>query len=204
MASNLIAYAMDAASFLFQKTKEKEKIKQIILFGSVSREDAGQKSDIDIFIDIVKEDKGIEQDLKKQISAFFSSAKYQNYWKPLGVEQEIRLTVGVLSQWKDLQPSIIANGIVLYGKYKEIDVEGKHQTLFAWENIKPNAKRVLVNKQLFGHIAKGRWYDGLLQKYGGKRLGKGCILIPLEHSAVFHKLFKKNSIQVKIKKIIEY
>lgn len=204
MASNLIAYAMDAASFILQKTKKREQIKQIILFGSAAREEAGTASDIDLYIDVVTESEVLEQDLKKSVSAFFSSTKYKNYWKALGIKNEINLMIGVLNKWKDLQSSLIANGVILYGKYKPTDIEGKHNALFAWENITPNAKRVLINKQIFGHALHGKWYNGLLQKYQGTRLGKGCIIVPSEHGVLFHKLFKKHAITVKIKKIIEY
>jgi len=50
MKSKLIAYAMDFASFLIQKIKNIDNINNIILFGSVAREEADKTSDIDIFI----------------------------------------------------------------------------------------------------------------------------------------------------------
>jgi len=40
---------MDFASFVIQKTKFQENIKNIILFGSVARGEAEKESDIDIF-----------------------------------------------------------------------------------------------------------------------------------------------------------
>ena len=46
--NELIAYAMDFASYLESKI---EGINRIILHGSVSREDFDEESDIDIFID---------------------------------------------------------------------------------------------------------------------------------------------------------
>ena len=202
MKSNLIAYAIDFVSFLMQKIKQRENIKHIILFGSVAREEADKSSDIDIFIDIINE-KSAEKEINEILDNFLNSAKYKNYWKPLGTENSISLTIGSLDKWKDLKPSIIANGISLYGKFKS-DVKGEHKTFFIWENIKPNSKRVLFNKQLFGYKQNGRFYEGLIQKYNGERLGKGCIIAPLEHSNLFHKFFRKYKISVRIKKVIEY
>src|SRR3990167_7304033 len=101
MNSKLISYAMDFSSFLIQKIKEKEKIRNIILFGSVSRDEANKKSDIDIFIDLIKEE--------------------------------------------------------------------EHKVFFVWENIKPNSKRVLFNKQMFGYKQNKKFYQGLIQKYNGER-----------------------------------
>ena len=51
--SYLTAYALDFASFLIQKTKNRDKIRNIILFGSVARQDESKESDIDIFVDII-------------------------------------------------------------------------------------------------------------------------------------------------------
>lgn len=203
MKSKLIAYAIDFTSYLIQKTKNKDKIKNIILFGSVAREDAGPESDVDLFIDVLDEKKN-GQEIRRIQENFIGSSKYRNYWKPLGIENEIKLTIGNLKKWEDLKPSIISNGIVLYGKFKPETNDGKHQTFFIWENIKPNSKRVLFNKQLIGYKQNKKFYPGFLQKYEGKRLGKGCIVVPLEHAKVFQNLFKKYKATVKIKKVLEY
>src|SRR3989338_4870853 len=184
--SKLLAYAIDFVSYVMQKLEKKE-IQQIIVFGSVAREQAGKESDVDIFIDT--EEKNLEKKIKKIKIDFFKSVKYHQYWKLLGIQNEINPLVGKLDAWKDLKPSIIADGIVLYSKFKMSIKEGKHETFFIWENIKPNSVRVLFNKQIFGYVQKDKFYEGLLQKYQGKRLGKGCIVVPLEHSLSFHKLF---------------
>ncbi|MEK6848713.1 MAG: hypothetical protein AABX65_03715 [Nanoarchaeota archaeon] len=75
---------------------------------------------------------------------------------------------------------------------------------FIWENVKPNNKGALFNKKLLGFKQNGRFYEGILQKYMGERLGKGAIFVPLESSNVFHKLFKEYKISVKIKKVLDY
>ncbi len=203
MTSKLLAYAMDFASFLIQKTKNREKIKNIILFGSVAREEAGRGSDVDIFIDIIG-NHNTEAELRKCLDDFHDSTKYKNYWRMLDVKNEIKLTIGELKKWKELQPSLLANGILLYGKFQSGIKEGKHQAFFIWENIKPNAKRVLCNKQLFGYKQKEKFYPGLVHTYGAERLGKGCLAVPLEHATVFSKLFRKYNVAVKIKKVLEY
>lgn len=204
MKSKLVSYAMDFASFLIQKIKEKESITNIILFGSVARDEASENSDVDLFIDVATEIPGLEKEINNCLSSFLDSAKYKSYWKMLGVENEIKVRIGKLDKWKELKSSIIANGIVLYGKFKPEIKEGKHKALFIWENIKPNSKRVLFNKQMFGYKQGKKFYNGLIQKYGGERLGKGCVIVSLEHSLTFHKLFKKYGISVKIKKILDY
>src|SRR3989344_2805458 len=182
MKISLISYSMDFASFLIQKIKNKDLIKNIILFGSVSREESEEESDIDLFIDVNKENSNLEKEIMQILEQFLDSMKYKNYWKLLGIKNknEIKLTIGILDKWKE------------------------HKTLLVWENIKPNSKRVLFNKQLFGFKQGKKFYEGLLQRYNGERLGKGCIISPLGNSLIFQKLLKKHKIQFKIKKIIEY
>ena len=204
MKSKLVAYAMDFASFLIQKTKYRDEIGEIILFGSVSRGEESKESDVDVFISVVDEKREVEKDIRKCLDDFNKSAKYNNYWRMLDVKNEIVLTIGNLDRWKELKPSIISNGITLYGKYMPAIIEGVHNVIFVWENIKPNSKRVLFNKQLFGFKQGKKAYQGLIHKYSGDRLGKGCIIVPLKNSNIFHQLFKKYKITVKIKKFLEY
>ena len=90
----IISYAMDFTSFLVQNLKEKEKINSIILFGSVARGEATNKSDVDIFIDIINNDeKRIESNILKIKDKFFNSIKFKNYWKLFNVKNEINIIV---------------------------------------------------------------------------------------------------------------
>lgn len=203
MNYNLVSYAMDFSSFLMQNIKEKDRIKNIILFGSVARGESNKESDIDLFIDIINEDK-IEEESNKILKDFYNSTKFKNYWKLFNTKNKIKLTIGKLDEWEDLKNSIISNGLSLYGKYQEIPAKGKNMALFFLENIKPNIKRVTLNKKIFGYKHSGKFYNGMLQKYGGIKLGKGSIIIPLEHSNKFIEIFRKFKISVKIKKVFDY
>ncbi|MEK6811738.1 MAG: nucleotidyltransferase domain-containing protein [Nanoarchaeota archaeon] len=202
--SKIMAYAIDFISFFMQKTQNNEIIKEIILFGSVARGEANESSDVDIFINVTKENNRLKSEIKKIMNDFYDSIKYKNYWHYLEIKNEIKPMVGELNNWKELKPSILANGLILYGKYKADIKEGIHKTFFIWENIKPNSKRVLFNKQLLGYKQNNKFYNGILQKYNGEKLGKGCIVVPIEHSILFHNLFKKYRIAVRIKKVLEY
>ncbi|MBS3151572.1 nucleotidyltransferase domain-containing protein, partial [Candidatus Woesearchaeota archaeon] len=109
MKISLISYSMDFASFLIQKIKNKDLIKNIILFGSVSREESEEESDIDLFIDVNKENSNLEKEIMQILEQFLDSMKYKNYWKLLGIKNknEIKLTIGILDKWKELKPSIV-------------------------------------------------------------------------------------------------
>lgn len=198
----LMAYAMDFSSFLVQNLGT-EKIRKIVLFGSVARNEADEESDIDIFIDVSGEDKKMNKKVKSVLSGFYRSSKFKNYWNLLGVENEIVPVVGNIEKW-DLKESLISNGITLYGKYKEMPKKTKHEAIFVWENIKPDSKRVILNKKLFGYKHGGKFYEGLLNKYSGTRLGKGCILVPLDSAKHFSHVFKNLKVTVKTKKFVSY
>ncbi len=203
MRSKLLSYAMDFSSFLIQKIGE-DSIRQIILFGSVARGEADKESDVDIFIDLVGENGAPGKRISETVEGFYASTRFKNYWNLLGVSNEIKLTIGRLENWKELQPSIASNGITLYGKFKAGEAGGRHEAIFFWENVKPDSKRVQLNRELFGFKQNGKAYPGLVERYGGDRLAKGCIVVPLEHANQVHRAFKKHGATVRIKKVMEY
>lgn len=199
----LLAYAEDFTSFLIERA-DISHIKRIILFGSVARGEASKESDIDLFIDISRNNKSIETDIKRIKEDFIQSIRYQKYWLLKGIKNEINTTVGRLDEWKELRNSIIANGLILYSKFEEMPQKAVHKTILFWENVKPESKRVLLSKRLFGYKKDKKRYSGLLQQYDGERIGKGTLAVPSENAKIFLKLFKDMGITVKIKKVLEY
>ena len=81
--TNLIAYAQNFVSFLLDKLTEKEiaNIKTIILFGSVAREEATKGSDVDIFIDIYKEDAPLAKKIWRTREELNDSIFWKSYWR---------------------------------------------------------------------------------------------------------------------------
>ncbi len=203
----LMAYAQDFVSFLVERINQDE-IKRIILFGSVARNEASEESDIDIFIDIIGSKKptarNAKNNIKKITEEFMKSKRYTGYWLLKGIKNEIKPIVGNLDDWQELKNSMISNGILLYGKFEETPIKAIHKTLLYWENVKPESKRVLLSKRLFGYTKGKKSYGGLIQKYEGERVGKGTIAVPSESLKIFLELFKDMKVTVKIKKILEY
>ena len=201
LKSKLQAYAIDFTSFLLERINV-DYIRKIILFGSVARREDSLKSDVDLFIDLIK--KIPDKDIKKIKEEFMKSKRYRNYWLLKGVKNDFNIVSGKLDEWKDLKNSIISNGITLYGKFEETPSNGVHKTIFSWENIKPESDRVLLSKRLFGYKKGKKSYEGLIQKLKGERIGKGIIAVPSANANMFLKLFRDMKIPVKIRKIIEY
>lgn len=198
----LLSYAADFVSFILSRQKIFKKIDEIVLFGSVARGEAGKNSDVDIFID-TPEEKAVEVEIENAKKDFYESVKFKKYWNLLGVENDIRCVVGRLKEWSDLRRSILSDGIVLYGKYKEIAEPAKLFAIFDWRAIKPETKRALFNKRMFGYNQKGKFYAGMLQKSGSQKLDNS-ILVPIENSKEMLKLFRDMNISVKIRNVNEY
>lgn len=201
----LISYAMDFTSFLIQNLKddEKTKIKSIILFGSASRGEAEEKSDVDIFIDLIIGDIKLKNKISIIKDKFFESTKFKNYWKNFGIKNEINIISGRLNEWK-LKDSMLGSSIVLYQKFSQKLENGKNMALLSWGVIKNNSKRVMLNKNLFGYNYYGKLYKGALEIYNCKKIGSNVILIPIENLDAFLKIFRKFKISVKIRRLAEY
>ena len=200
MNYKLIAYAQDFISFLFQHLDEDaDKIKQAILFGSSARGEATKKSDIDLFIDVI--DKKLEKRIDKIKEEFYDSIKVKKYWNLLGVNNRINCSVGVLKEWASLERSLIANGIVLFGKYSgETNIQPYY--LFIATPGKNRNKSISVWRQLYGYIQKigKKTYikKGLVKEYNGKKLARGVFVIPAEHSQKIISFLRKNKFKHEI------
>lgn len=197
--SRLIAYAQNFASFLLSSLSAEHlgKIKSIILFGSAARGEAAKESDVDIFIDVFEDEKQLEKKVEQLVNDFYSSIFFEKYWRLLGIENDVKPIVGRLDKWRDLKTSIIANGIILYGKYTA-KTKGKNFVILSWAKIKPESKRVWLSKLLYGYTYEKRTYAGLLEVHKCQKLGSNCILVPIESYKEILGRFRQSKIPVKI------
>ena len=168
MKNKYLPYTIHFVSFMLEYL-ETDNIKNIILFGSAARNEATKQSDIDIFIDINAKEKEYSIEVKKIIEKFYESKFYQNYWKIKGLDNSFNVIIGNINKW-ELKDNIISTGITLYTKFKSIPDNQKHSLLIYFENIKPETKRVLLYKNLYGYNTKGKHYTGLIEKYNGIKI----------------------------------
>lgn len=194
--NELISYASSFASF-FIAHADLKKVRDILLFGSVARMEAGTKSDVDIFIDGTIS----EEEAEKLLDRFYETEEYRK-WKLLGVENDIKVMAGNLKEW-ELYDSVVADGIVLYGPYRKMPSNTRAMVLFSWEEIKPNANRVLFNKRLFGFNHYGKRYKGILETYDGKKIGKGAVLVPKKHYKEVLDLLRKHKVSCRMREVLE-
>lgn len=188
---NRVAYAEQYASFLLYNLDQPyyENIKEIILFGSVSRGEATTESDVDIFINVFKENKRLVEKIEHLTKKFYDT-EFFRLWKLLGVENDIKTIVGIVDGW-DLKLSIIANGIILYGKYQQGINNGEPQVILYWNKIKPESRRVLLSKKLYGYSYKNKKYEGIFSLAKATKLSSNCIITPLMTFELVIKIFKE-------------
>lgn len=195
----LIAYAESFTSFLLRHSSLKSAdIKNVVLFGSVVRDEASEESDVDIFIDLFDQGriKELEKISKESLKDFYSSNTFEQ-WKLRGISNEIKIKVGILARWA-LKRSIISEGISLYGKYKELPKKLNHFSLFAFEPIKNITKRNRIVRELFGRKEQAFQKEGLIQILGGMRLGSTVFLVPVSVSDQIIKILNKEKVKYKI------
>lgn len=190
--NELIAYAMDFASYLISKVKG---INKIILHGSIARGDFDENSDVDLFIDSSLEEKKILSVLE----SYYKTKKFKE-WQLKGVKNEFSVIVGKVDgkEWRDLKRAIINTGIILYGKYKS-DVEKINSyVLFSFENIKPDKKRVAIFRKIFGFTIGKKRYPGLAEKINAIKVGKGALLVKTENVNELKKYFQSKKVSPKL------
>ncbi len=188
-----IAYALDFASYLISKIKN---VNKIILYGSVSRGDYDEDSDIDLFIDANKK---YGKKINKIVEDYCRTKKFKE-WELKGIDNQISAIVGTLDskEWKNLKRSMLNTGIILYGKFKEETEKVNHYTLITFEGIKPDKKRVAVFRKLFGFKTGKKLHPGTVKNMGGLKIGKSSILIPIEHANKLEKYFREKKIPIKL------
>lgn len=193
----LKAYASYFVAYLLDNMKYLEEIERIVLFGSVARGDSTKESDIDLFIEVKKKTKKLESEIKDIESNFYQSRE-ASLFKVKGINNTFSIKIGNLREWKDLYKSIASTGIVLYGCYeaKEIPSGMRHSVIIFWGKTGKN-RGAFLNK-LYGFNVGKKHYSGLIEKYEGKKLGKSCILMPLQFKDEIIKLLKKYKVEGKV------
>jgi predicted nucleotidyltransferase len=193
-------YALAAASFLLNSLPDNlfRKVRQVILFGSVAADLAAPESDVDIFIDAdmtVAETAQAKRVIRKAAQDFGISKEALKF-KLQGIDNPLSVRIGKLDEWKDLKESIESSGIVLYGTYAPAGKLGKKYLIFYWEKLGIPNRGALLNK-LYGYTA-GKRYPGLLEKLGGRRIGKSAVLVPVQRRNEIMRLMEKYGVDYKV------
>ncbi len=202
----MMQYVYDFLSIFFDKLKEKEKIRAIILFGSFARNDARKDSDIDLFIDVVEKNKlEVEKILKESINEF--ELKARKIWNLRGINNSIVPIIDnlYLERWNELRGEISTYSIIIYGKFIDNDKKNKNFVLIEYDLSKTKQKnKMKILRKLYGYkLKKGnKTYEqkGIIDEFKAEKL-LNSLLIPLTNYKKAINLFRDNKIPIKIRRI---
>jgi len=173
--SQLTSFAISFVSFLIDRIK----VKSVILFGSAASGNFDSESDIDLFIETEKKNKG----KINQVLELYKKTKEHEKFFLSGVKNEISIKCGSLDEWGDLKRSIISNGIVLYGRYQGKPSELKHKLLFVLATKKiDRANKIKIWRKIYGYSQKIGKKVYLFKGMAEKKLGMGVFMSALENS----------------------
>jgi predicted nucleotidyltransferase len=167
--------------------KEIEGTISIVLFGSYSRGDYDEGSDIDLLI-VFKDKKDLDKGLKK---IYATTAKTDLFFQVIG------LTLDELKN-SPLLETALREGKIYYAKQnikKLLTPTHKPYALITYSTANLNAKeRVIFTQKLEGrHKGKYR-YEGLIHKIGGYKVGRGVVMVPLENMKTLTEHLEKKKI----------
>jgi len=204
--NELLSYVYDFISILQLNIKSIRSIKSIILFGSIAREDYDEESDIDIFIDLEKDIKEVEELVNYSINQF--EIKARETWHLKGIKNPIKCITGSLDgkEWSELRKEIISNNIVLYGSTSCKEEELKPYYLFQYSLKRlSQKKRMDFLRKMNGYRSKKEKkvyvHNGLLDEVKGIKLENNNTLVPVKDTNKIQKLFVHHKITPKIKEI---
>jgi predicted nucleotidyltransferase len=180
-------------------SKKNSQIQTVIIFGSVARNQAGKQSDLDICMilknktlknSISNQMLNLEEKYDKNINLIFTNSSYKN------LDRQFIET-------------LIREGIVIYGKKPDVSI--KQLKLEPYEIIKYDlsklnqSKKMKIKRLLYGIKTKKRYkgkiYErkqiGLVEKFGGIRIGIASILIPEKMSWDVEKILRDQGVYLR-------
>ncbi|MEM3406755.1 MAG: nucleotidyltransferase domain-containing protein [Nitrososphaerota archaeon] len=163
----------------------------IVLFGSYSRGDFDEGSDIDLLV-IFRS----KEELKNGMKRIYSISARSDYFF-----QIICLTIDEI-KYSPLLESILREGKIYYGEnvLKALQNSFKPYALITYSTVNLSLKeRALIAQKLEGRVYRKYKYDGLIQQLGGYKVGRGVAMIPLNNLRTLIEFLDKKNIQYTIR-----
>ena len=174
------------------KLKEIEGTISIVLFGSFSRGDYDEGSDIDLLV-VFKDKKHLDRGLSE---IYKTTAKTDLFFQVIG------LTLDELKN-SPLLETALREGKIYYAKpdvKKLLTPTHKPYALVTYTTANLNAKERVIFTQKLGGRRKGKYrYDGLIHKIGGYKVGRGVVMVPLDSLKTLTEHLEKKEINYVIR-----
>jgi hypothetical protein len=168
----------------------------IILFGSFARGEANEGSDIDLLIVFENEEKMRENEWEvthRVPSHIFA--------------QSICVCPSTIKRMNPVFiQSVLREGIILYLRYPWVlpsHLTNTVESFLVTYSLKelPQQAKQKVNYKLFGKAIGEHKYPGLIEECGGRRLGRGCFLVPKENAKTVLNFLTEHNIKYEVSEV---
>jgi len=201
----LFSYLYDFLSSLLDHAEILPSVRKIILFGSAVRGDFHPHSDIDLFIDTLSPPK-IEKIVQREQSLF--EKRIEKTWELRGIGLPIKVQIGDInhSRWDALREQMAQHGKIVYGPYEQAPLGLHHHALMTYDlSALPQKKKMGFLRAAYGYKSKKGRVEyskkGLLEEWGGRRIGTNAVLIPRDKVREIRSLFHKYRLTPQVKDI---
>ena len=174
------------------KLESVEGVIGVVLFGSYSRGDYDEGSDIDLLV-IFRDKDTLEKGLK---DVYQTTSKSDLFFQVVGLTMD------------ELKGSPLLESAMREGKiyYANEDVKNlltpthKPYALITYSTTNLNLKERVVFTQKLEGRGKGKYrYEGIIRELGGYKVGRGVMMIPIEHIKTITQHLEKNGINYVIR-----
>jgi len=201
----LFSYLYDFLSSLLDHGEILSSVRKIILFGSAVRGDFHAHSDIDLFIDTLSPPT-IEKIVQREQSLF--EKRIEKTWELRGISLPIKIQIGDINhpRWDALREQMAQYGKIVYGPYEQAPQGLQHHTLMTYDlSALAQKKKMGFLRAAYGYKSKKGKVEyskkGLLEEFGGKRIGTNSMLIPRDKVREMRNIFHKYRLTPKVKDI---
>ena len=156
------------------RVKNLDGITSVVLFGSYSRGDFDEGSDVDLLLVFKDKNK-----LKKSLNEVYKiTAKSDLPFQAVGLTLEELMSSPLLE-------AVLRDGRIYYAKEdvgKLLTKKRKPHALVTYSTANLNPKERVAFAQSIEGRGKGKYrYDGLVQELSGYKVGRGVVMVPLEN-----------------------
>ncbi|MDP6627189.1 MAG: nucleotidyltransferase domain-containing protein [Methanopyri archaeon] len=198
--NDLIAYAMEFSSFIMRSDAARS-VRRIVLYGSVARGDHDDESDIDVFVDCDED----VLDMVARTKIAFELSETHERWRLKGLTNPLSVKAGDITTW-DIHRSVISSGILLYGRFSGRPDDAALHCLFVLDvSHLPRKDKMKVWRALYGYQQRVRGklftFPGIVRTVGGRKLGNGVVLVPVEGKDVVVRTLREHQVRYELTEV---
>lgn len=170
--------------------KDVEGVVGIILFGSFARGEADEGSDIDLLV--LFEDEDLMRKGEWEVTRLIPADVFA---------QSICACPSTLEEMNPVfLQSVLEEGVILYMRHpfalrsRLTSISPHLVVTYSLRGLSQREKQK-VDYRLFGRTVGEHRYEGIVEECGGKRLGRGCFLIPKENAQTILGLLDRHNVK---------